>query len=173
MDTLIPDENLSIAEWWNSWKSGALFGYGGARAPEEPRPIEAPSAHPTPDYRKEIREAIKYAQDLAREIAAQHDPRDDSLVITAGLRYGTAVEEFPDGSMHILNLMTELMMAFRSFYTRFCALGRKIPCNDPYLTFLADRVVRLRLLLVAIRAQEHIDETIDDYIVQHVIRLIP
>lgn len=173
MDTLIPDEHLSIAQWWELWKLGAYFGYGGARAPEEPRPVEAPSGHPATDYREEICETIKDAQDLAREIAAQHDPRDDSLVITAGLRYGTAVEAFPDGSMHIINLMTELMLAFRSFYTRFCKLGRKIPCADPYLTFLADRVVRLRLLLVAIRAQEHIDDTIDDYIVQHVTRLIP
>ncbi len=173
MSELIPRDNMPIEAWWRLWKSGVLFGYGGASAPIEPRPVQAPSSAPPTDYREEIRETIMDAQALAREIAAEHEPSADLQVPTAGLRAGTGVEDIPNGTLYILDLITELMIAFRAFYERFCELDFPMPCSDRYLVSLADRVVRLRLLIVAVRAQEHVDETIDRYIVEYVTKLIP
>ena len=173
MGDLVPSEHLPLNDWWEQLKEGRMeLGWGGAHAPERPRSIYVPDRSPMDDHRDEIQKVVASAHELATEIAARRGKlRFDHDTI--GWREGTTVEALLEGSVYIIDLVTELMICFRGFYRLYRFADFQVTDeNRQALQHAAKRLVQLRLLLVAIRAQEYVDSDIDAYICSHALRLV-
>lgn len=138
-------------------------------------PVYLPGDRPQRgDYRDEIAAIIERANpDAHRQVAEEKGDNEPDMNTTAALSHGTAVEGLQNGTLNIIWLLTALMVRFLKFYTLFDEVGRDIRTNDERVIKLADEIVRVRLLIIAINAQEHINERIDEYIARHVVRLLP
>ncbi len=167
-ESLIPSNDLCIKAWWLTLLSGDMVcGYGGAHPPREPKPLRLPSPHLNlVDYREQIRFAI--AKDRNRELSKFSLSDDDPSSIS--MRTGTLVEPVEEGSVYILLVLGYLISAFARFYKiHRRAHFRVLPENIVDI----ERIVKLRVILIAIGADAYIPSKIDKYIANTLVRHLP
>ncbi len=167
-ETLIPSNDLCIKAWWLTLLSGEMTcGYGGAR-PLKPIPLKVPSPHTSLlDYREQIRFAIAFHRNRIPLGDIVLRGEDSSSI---RVRTGTSFEPVELGSVYILQILGALISRFAEFYAAFREGGFMI---TPELMIQLERIVKLRLLMVATNSHAYIPVDIDNYIVNDLVRQLP